>query len=419
MKKIFFVSVLLMLQAGILIAQDISYVRSCIDSLASPRFQGRGYADNGDKIAAGFIAGQLKETGVRPFNEDYYQYYNLDMNTFPGKMELSVGRISLKAGKDFIVSGSSPSVNGTFNTFWINAGTLQTRAGIRKFQKRDLGKTILIIDTGYKDVNVKKFYGAKAILKTENRKLIWDISDGDQVINTAVIDVSREKIPAHHRKGTVNIESVFKKNYQTQNVAGYIPGTVYPDSFYVFIAHYDHLGRMGSEVYFPGAHDNASGCAMLLDLAKYYSKPENKLPFSVAFIFFSGEEAGLLGSKQYIDNPVFPLKAIKFLINLDMVSTGSDGIKVVNGSVLKNEFDLLVKINDNYKYLKTVSPRGEAANSDHYWFYKNGVKCFFIYTLGEEWKEYHTPGDVASGLPLTKYNELFKLITGFIKEMSE
>ena len=76
---------------------------------------------------------------------------------------------------------------------------------------------------------------------------------------------------------------------------------------------------MGKDTFFPGANDNASGVSMLLNLAKYYkAHPAN---YSIAFIFFSGEEAGLLGSKYYSEHPIFPLSKIKFLVNLVLLGT--------------------------------------------------------------------------------------------------
>ena len=131
---------------------------------------------------------------------------------------------------------------------------------------------------------------------------------------------------------------------------------------------------------------------------------------------FSGEEVGLLGSQHYVRNPLFKLDKIKMLINLDMVGTGSDGIKIVNGSIYKKEFNKIRKINAKNKYLKAVNSRGESCNSDHCPFYKMGVPSFFIYTLGDEYKEYHNINDKAENLPLTKYPELFKLMRDYIIE---
>ena len=148
-------------------------------------------------------------------------------------------------------------------------------------------------------------------------------------------------------------------------------------------------------------------------------KPESKnstiameMGSGIAFICFTGEELGLLGSAFYVQHPEFPLSKIKFLINLDIVGTGDEGIKVVNATEFPKQFDQLVKLNDKDQYMKVVSPRGKAANSDHYPFYVNGVPCFFIYTMGGI-AAYHDIYDRAETLPLTKYEDLFKLLIDF------
>ena len=75
----------------------------------------------------------------------------------------------------------------------------------------------------------------------------------------------------------INIHNVFKSNIKTQNVIAYVEGKK-KNKFIIISAHYDHLGQMGNDVYFPGANDNASGVAMLLYLSKYFS--ENKPKYS-------------------------------------------------------------------------------------------------------------------------------------------
>lgn len=199
------------------------------------------------------------------------------------------------------------------------------------------------------------------------------------------------------------------KDIKTQNVIGYISGEV--DTFIMFGAHYDHLGEMGKDVYFPGANDNASGCSMLLNLAKYYS--EHKPHYSIMFSFFSGEEIAILGSHYMSDNPPVDLKKIKFFFNLDMVGTGEEGIKIVNGSIFKQEFNILDTINAHNHYLFKIGRRGEAKNSDHYYFYEKGVPCFFIYTLGGS-KDYHNVYDIPDAISLYGYNNLFKLLRDFV-----
>src|SRR5690606_27479201 len=183
-----------------------------------------------------------------------------------------------------------------------------------------------------------------------------------------------------------NLRAEFVKNYRTQNVIGYLPAARRTKKTIVFTAHYDHLGRLGSETYFPGGNDNASGTAMIITLADYFR--EHPTEYNLLFIAFAGEEAGLLGSKYYVEHPLSELKHIEFLINLDIMGSGEEGITIVNGSIFTEHFDLISEINEEQQLLKQIKARGYAANSDHYWFTDAGVPAFFIYTMGTN-KHYH------------------------------
>ena len=101
---------------------------------------------------------------------------------------------------------------------------------------------------------------------------------------------------------------------------------------------------------------------------------------------------------------------------MDLLGTGSEGAMIVNGKVFENHFDALTKINDENKYLSIIKKRGKAANSDHYWFSENGVPAFFMYLMGGI-KAYHDIYDVSSTLPLTKFDDSFRLIRDFVDEL--
>jgi Zn-dependent M28 family amino/carboxypeptidase len=154
---------------------------------------------------------------------------------------------------------------------------------------------------------------------------------------------------------------------------------------------------------------------MMMDLASYFSNPQNQPDYSIVFIALCGEEAGLLGSTYCADNPPFSLQKVKFLINLDMVGTGSEGITVVNATIFKDAFSTLQKINTEKNYVTKVNAREESCNSDHCPFYKKGVPSVFIYSLGKEYLEYHNVNDQASKLPLTDYEDIFRLMRDFIQ----
>jgi aminopeptidase YwaD len=170
---------------------------------------------------------------------------------------------------------------------------------------------------------------------------------------------------------------------------------------------------MGADTYFPGANDNASGVTMMINLAKYFSKPENAPPYSIIFCAFGSEEIGLLGSLHFVEKPLVPLKNIRFLLNLDILGTGVDGITTVNATVYKAEFDRLVKINDKKQLLKQIKPRGEACISDHCFFHKSGVPSFYSYTMGGI-SEYHNIYDKSETLTLEEFDDLLLLFAEFL-----
>ena len=104
------------------------------------------------------------------------------------------------------------------------------------------------------------------------------------------------------------------------------------------------------------------------------------------------------------------------MVNLDLEGTGIDGITVVNATVYPKEFVMLRQINEKYKLLAKVNSRGKAANSDHYLFTEKGVPAFYMYTLGGI-QAYHDIYDISATLPLTEYENLFKLLTTFSDEL--
>jgi Zn-dependent M28 family amino/carboxypeptidase len=194
-------------------------------------------------------------------------------------------------------------------------------------------------------------------------------------------------------------------------VIAFLPGTKGAKKTIVFTAHYDHLGRMGELTYFPGANDNASGTAMLLTLAKYFK--EHPVNVNILFIAFAGEEAGLLGSEHFVNHPTYPLKKMNFLVNLDIMGSGEEGITVVNATLFNEQFKLLQEINTEKGLLTQVKSRGPAQNSDHYWFTEKGVPAFFIYTMGSN-KNYHDVFDTYENLTFSEYNDITTLLSEFV-----
>lgn len=396
-------------------SQNFAYAKSIVDTLSSPAMHGRGYIANGDKIAAQFIANEFRNFGLQKMNDNYFQPFSLSINTFPDSLHVSIDNHPLIPGIDFTVLSSSPSVSGSFELYKMFADS--TRDVIEQTQLKgiDLSDRVVVTDLPLNELKRMSDLGAAGYIFLMKKKVWWHVSIANEVKPYFALQILAKKFPPDKHQVTLNFKNSFIENYQTQNVIGFIKGTKSQDKYIAITAHYDHLGMMGPETYFPGANDNASGVAMMLDLAKYYSLPGHQPEYNLIFMAFSAEEAGLLGSTFYTSHPFFPLENITFLINLDMVGSGSEGIKVVNGGVFEQEYQRLLDINDEKNYLVKVSKRGEAANSDHYPFYAQGVPSFFIYTLGPESSQYHNIDDTPDNVPFTEYDDLFRLIADFVQ----
>lgn len=362
-------------------SQDVAFARQTVDTLSAPYFWGRGYTNNGLEKTSKYLVRQLQSFGLKPLNKgSFLQEFTYPVNTFPGKMEISVNNTQLVPGRDFIVSADSKGhkVSG-------------------KLTQQD---SIHFIDIEN-----------KVLVSLEN-KLTWSVATKPTEYTTIKID--KKALKQKPETYQVNIENLLVPRFKTSNICGVVKGTAQPDSFIVFTAHYDHLGGMGTTTYFPGANDNASGVAMVLSLAKYYAAHPQR--YSIAFLFFSGEEAGIIGSNYFTEHPLLPLKKIRFLVNIDLAGTGEEGITVVNASLFPKEFAQLSGINNDQKLFTQLKSRGKAANSDHYWFTEKGVPAFFLYTMGGI-KAYHDIYDKAQTLPLSEHEDFFKLLTTFNSQL--
>ncbi|KIO77074.1 aminopeptidase [Pedobacter lusitanus] len=371
-----FITITLSAFANITAAQNLSAARKTIKTLTSANFWGRGYTREGMAKAAVYLCNEFNKAGLEPMEgNDYRQNFSYPVNTFPGKMDVAVNGKKLIPGKDFIIEPSSRGLRGSM-----------------KLQRAD---TIFMSP-------------AQRMFVVLKDKLTWSVAQ--KANDYTVLEISKNALSDKPESIDVDIEQEFIPEFITSNICGIVKGTKHPDSILMITAHYDHLGGMGDHTFFPGANDNASGIAMLLNLAKYYAR--HPAPYTIAFVCFAGEEPGLKGSSYFTTFPPVQLSRIRFLINMDMVGTGEKGITVVNATILPKEFALLNQINDEHKYLSKITPRNKAANSDHYFFTEKGVPAFFIYTQGGI-TAYHDVNDLYATLPLTRFANLFKLFIHF------
>jgi len=202
------------------------------------------------------------------------------------------------------------------------------------------------------------------------------------------------------------------------NVVGIIPGTD-PELEYSYIvigAHFDHVGDNLNGTYNGGALDNASGPAVMLELARIIKESGIAPRRPIAFIGFNGESSGFVGSRHFVANPLFPLgKAI--MINLDMVGASADVklslCKAPNtGSAMNAPRD---ELSGFAKELGIDHEVGFQGGSDHVSFAEQGIPSVMIY-CPDYGSGYHSPHDTMEGISGDRLEEVVRLVLYYLEE---
>lgn len=213
------------------------------------------------------------------------------------------------------------------------------------------------------------------------------------------------------------------KQLDGSNVVGVIEGvdSLLKNEYVLVTAHYDHLGSPDSSVIYYGADDNASGTAGVIEIARAFAEAKAKgvgPKRTVVCMLVSGEEKGLLGSKFYVDFPLFPLKQTVADVNIDMIGRTDERhpdngnyIYVIGSNRLSsdlhdiNEYSnkTYTKLELDYKYNAKDDPNHYYERSDHYNFAERGIPSIFYFSGPHA--DYHRPTDTADKI---NYNALAK-----------
>lgn len=170
------------------------------------------------------------------------------------------------------------------------------------------------------------------------------------------------------------------------NVIGMIPGT--GTDTVIIGAHRDHFGRPGGML-FPGADDNASGTAVILEIARTLAKIDRRPSRTILFVSFSGEERDLLGSRLYVSRPIVPLNATKAMINIDHAGVGNGRLTV---GVTGLEKDVLLEAGKTAGVDDKLDLYGFFPGGDHVPFKEAGVPTVTVVSGGVH-PHFHQPTD--------------------------
>jgi hypothetical protein len=425
-------------------------ISSTISKLASPEFQGRKPGLPGDSLAARYIVEKFRRSGIKLlYNKGYQPVKLITGFKFGTENHLSSAQQSFELSTDYEPLFFSANKSFTGKVAVAGYGLTVATDSLKWDEYQDIkadNRWVLIFD-GFpahlqQNRDAKKFgdlrskvlnaidHQAGGILivtadfttKGAAKTVMFDKNSvpysvpilkisqktADQILNKQLTynDIDN-KIKADQKPYSrlMDIEvkgeaSVLPKITITQNIVGYLPGSDSRLSEEVIVvgAHYDHLGfggpgsgsRMPDTVaVHPGADDNASGVAAVIELAQKFShEKNNKRP--ILFVAFTAEEFGLIGSKALVDEPPFSLKKADAMFNFDMVGRLDSAKELTVGGVgtaleTKALVDSLIK-----GFSIKISKEGYGP-SDHASFY--GVDIPVIYFTSGVHDQYHTPKD--------------------------
>ncbi len=428
---------------------DAGKAWNIVDGLSSDRFEGRRAGTAGDNLASDYVADYFQSIGLRPAGENgaykarfsipLWQLtrmpsmelldndggilqafeYRREFNVIPGSGSGNYSADVVFVG--YAVSASSLSYDdfhGISVSGKIALAMVGTPPGGR-FEEGNYGATYVKADNALR-------HGAAGLILVDSPAepdshyverarygACWTIyekltiqggtiemadmllKDNGLTLSVLQQEINRDFKPRSLALGKrlhVSVQASFMQNARSHNVLGFIPGDDLQASNNVVIigAHHDHWGKDVDGGIFRGANDDASGVAVMMEIARVFSGAARPR-WSILFASWSGEEEGFYGSYAYVQNPYFPLGGTIAYLNLDMVGYGqqllgesSETHKVLRGLAKESAEELGI----------SLSVEGYYGGSDHASFENNGVpNLMFIYWPDDA---YHTPADTAA-----------------------
>ena len=425
--------------------------------LASDSLKGRLPGTAEDKLAASYIASEFKRAGLSLPGDGGLQSFEVITDLESGENNTMVlGSQHLEAGVDFspfpFTANSSLDAEVIFAGFgfdldmedikWNDYATLEVSGKwvmvLRGNPEIDSSTSVFHAFSNERDkAMLAADQGAGGILFVSGPAYsqddqLTDLGAREGKVGIPAIHISRKTADQLLGKTGETIESLEKKLVtqrkpysisansslkasadvkptltNTYNVVAYLEGSdpQGKDKFIVMGAHYDHLGMGGQgsssrrqDTIAPhnGADDNASGVAALIEVAEKLAGGEKKPANSFIFIAFGAEEMGLLGSKYYVDNPLFPLENIRIMLNMDMLGRLRDQQVQVGGVGTTPISEDMVMNRVSHDSLSISTTREGYGASDHTSFYGKDIPVLFITTGAHT--EYHTPDDDVESL---------------------
>lgn len=404
--------------------------------LAGDKLEGRRSGTPGETLASDYIVASFVKTGLQPLG---------DSGSFLQRFEIYDGRDISQTR--FTINGAVLGLNTEFFPLPYSATGKVTGSPAIALQESgspwfyDLREMMEAAQNNpHMDLNkqlrekIRLFAGkgASAVIFYNSSRLedgiVFDPAEGIQAEKIPALYVTKAgrrkylKDISQSLDVDIDVEMTEKKRWG-HNIVGYLdlgaPLTV------VIGAHYDHLGfgEDGNSLYrgtekmiHPGADDNASGTAALMELAHLLKKTKG-LRTNYLFVAFSGEESGLIGSKYFTDHWPVPLSKISYMVNMDMIGRLNDSTHslTIGGYGTSPEWADLIAGTLNKKIFQLNIDSSGTGPSDHTSFYLKGIPVLFFFTGIHP--DYHRPTDLADKINYTGELQIVHLIYAILLKM--
>lgn len=419
---------------------DRASIAAHLKFLSSDALEGRDTPSPGLMVAAEYLRTQMELYGVQAFDEYPVYYQSVDMRKVikPSAGTLRMDTSQLVIEKDFLlINGGNLDVSK--EVIFLKYATADEIASV------DVKGKIIVANAGDGvDMSPRAWFGlisdkrkaakdagATALLELYSSPQIpWQMlvrylsgervelvheTDEDDFPSIWINNANQKWSGAFQEAEnlSINISGATVEKFSVPNVVGFVPG-MDPElskEFVVYSGHYDHVGigqpdSTGDNIY-NGVRDNAIGAVTVLEAAKNISKYPTRR--SALFVFFAGEEKGLLGSEWYVDHSAVPLKDIVYCFNSDGGGYNNTDLATVIGLHRTTAEDLLIQAIETYGLTagddENYKEQGLFDRSDNVSFAKKGIPAP-TFTPGMDafdeqiFKYYHQPSDEFESLDM-------------------
>ena len=440
--------------------------------LASVEFDGRLPGSEGYNKAANFASERFAKIGLLPAgDEGFFQYLNVEYNKIdtPAVFNSILNNKSHPyiLGKDFVLRGFTGAGNMTLPVAFCGYGISRPDLGYDDYEKINVKDKIVMVfkqnpswkinDESWgneyprEKSHIAHNHGAKGILfvsrpnDTKPQPLIGSVmhGEGEQLEEFPQLHISidaanvlldgsgfsisecQAKIDdakSHFSfiiksKAEIVVNAQYEKSAKTMNVIGLLEG-IDPDlkdEYLILGAHLDHVGSQAGLV-FPGANDNASGSAAIIEFSKAFSLDSQKPKRSILFVLFASEEQGLFGSKYFVENLKIDSEKIVAMFNLDSIGSG-DSIQVGNGKSSPELWSLARKT-DKENYNLVVEDTWSGGGADLTPFYEQGTPGLYFVSK-HSYEHLHLPTDTPETLNPVLFETIVKLAYLTAREVAD